>query len=55
MFNKTKQICNNCGKEIQVYEKSWVLIPYPAKGMVNAQKLIELEGKLYCKSCIEVK
>ncbi|WP_193648922.1 hypothetical protein [Bacillus cereus] len=55
MFKSKKQNCKSCGKEINVYEKAWVLMPFPAKGLVNPQKLIEFEGQLYCKECVVVK
>ncbi len=55
MFKSKKQNCKSCGKEINVYEKAWILIPFPAKGLVNPQKLIEFEGELYCKECVAIK
>ncbi len=29
-------------------------MPFPAIGMTNMKKYIELEGKVYCNSCIQI-
>lgn len=55
IFKSKKQNCKSCKKEINVYEKAWMLMPFPTKGLVNPQKLIEFEGKLYCKECVIIK
>ncbi|PEB50250.1 hypothetical protein CON65_19125 [Bacillus pseudomycoides] len=54
MFRKKPILCKSCGKEIETYEKSWIYMPLPASGMTNIKKYIELEGEVYCGSCVEV-
>ncbi|MBE7121531.1 hypothetical protein [Bacillus cereus] len=54
MFQKKPILCKSCGKEIQTYEKAWIHMPFPASGMTNIRKYIELEGKIYCSSCIQI-
>ena len=29
-------------------------MPFPANGMTNMKKYIELEGQIYCSSCVEI-
>ncbi|AIM08686.1 hypothetical protein BAHan_5270 [Bacillus anthracis] len=29
-------------------------MPLPANGMTNIKKYIELEGEVYCSSCIQI-
>ncbi|EJQ35941.1 hypothetical protein IEC_03963 [Bacillus toyonensis] len=29
-------------------------MPFPASGMTNMKKYIELDGEVYCKSCIQI-
>lgn len=52
MFSK-KNHCKCCKKEIKVYEKVWIHMPFPSKGLVNPQKLIEWEGNLFCEKCVK--
>ncbi|OUM49759.1 hypothetical protein BW425_06155 [Bacillus pseudomycoides] len=47
-------MCRSCGKEIQTYEKAWVHMPFPPSGMTNMKKYIELDGEVYCGSCVGV-
>ncbi|PFV79697.1 hypothetical protein COL05_16260 [Bacillus sp. AFS059628] len=54
MFKKKPILCKSCGKEIQTYEKAWIHMPFPASGMTNIRKYIELDGHIYCSSCIEI-
>ncbi|MBH0348374.1 hypothetical protein PDK24_21075 [Bacillus cereus] len=54
MFKKKPILCKSCGKEIQTYEKAWIHMPFPSSGMTNIRKYIELEGHIYCSSCIEI-
>lgn len=54
MFLKKPTLCKSCGKEIETYEKAWIHMPLPASGMTNIKKYIELEGEVYCSSCVEV-
>ncbi|MDA1529805.1 hypothetical protein [Bacillus cereus group sp. TH260-2LC] len=54
MFQKKPTVCKSCQKEIQTYEKAWIHMPLPANGMTNIKKYIELEGEVYCKSCIQM-
>ncbi|KMQ07403.1 hypothetical protein TU68_06855 [Bacillus cereus] len=39
---------------MQTYEKAWIHMPLPANGMTNIKKYIELEGEIYCSSCVEI-
>lgn len=54
MFRKKPTLCKSCEKEIQTYEKTWIHMPFPASGMTNMKKYIELDGEVYCGSCIQV-
>lgn len=54
MFQKKPTVCKSCEKEIQTYEKAWIHMPLPANGMTNIKKYIELEGEVYCSSCIQI-
>ncbi|MBD5795120.1 hypothetical protein BHU24_02940 [Bacillus pseudomycoides] len=54
MFRKKTTICRSCGKEIQTYEKTWIHMPFPPSGMTNMKKYIELDGEVYCGSCVGV-
>ncbi|HDR4420707.1 TPA: hypothetical protein QCP59_001477 [Bacillus cereus] len=54
MFKKKPILCKSCGKEIQTYEKAWVHMPFPANGVTNMKKYIELDGEVYCNSCIQI-
>ncbi|MED0967874.1 hypothetical protein [Bacillus paramycoides] len=54
MRDKKPTVCQSCKKEIQTYEKAWIHIPFPASGMTNMKKYIELDGEVYCSSCIQV-
>lgn len=54
MLHKKPTICKSCEKEIQTYEKSWIHMPFPASGMTNMKKYIELVGEVYCSSCIQM-
>ena len=29
-------------------------MPFPASGMTNMKKYIELDGEVYCSSCIQI-
>ncbi|OOR70918.1 hypothetical protein BLX06_33740 [Bacillus cereus] len=55
MFRNKDTNCVHCNKKISVHEKSWILMPYPTNGIANMQKVIELDGKVYCTSCITIK
>ena len=52
--SKKPTVCKSCQKEIQTYEKAWIHMPLPANGMTNIKKYIELEGEIYCSSCVEI-
>ncbi|MGE6540152.1 hypothetical protein [Bacillus luti] len=54
MFKKKPILCKSCQKEIQTYEKAWIHMPFPASGMTNIKKYIELEGEVHCNSCIQI-
>ncbi|ARV94804.1 hypothetical protein ORM80_12280 [Bacillus cereus] len=54
MFQKKPTLCKSCKKEIQTYEKAWIHMPFPASGMTNMKKYIELDGEVYYKSCIQI-
>ncbi|AIE81321.1 hypothetical protein DJ86_132 [Bacillus cereus ATCC 4342] len=54
MFLKKPILCKSCKKEIQTYEKAWIHMPFPASSMTNMRKYIELEGQVYCSSCVEI-
>ncbi|EEL32261.1 hypothetical protein U9K47_13185 [Bacillus toyonensis] len=54
MLHKKRTICKSCEKEIQTYEKSRIHMPFPASDMTNMKKYIELDGEVYCKSCIQI-
>ncbi|MFB5251310.1 hypothetical protein ACE38F_13065 [Bacillus mycoides] len=54
MFRKKPILCKSCEKEIQTYEKAWIHMSFPASGMTNIRKYIELDGEVYCSSCIQV-
>ncbi|HGH7181816.1 TPA: hypothetical protein ACJMKL_004039 [Bacillus luti] len=54
MFRKKPILCKSCQKEIQTYEKSWIHMPFPASGMTNMKKYIELEREVHCHSCIQI-
>ncbi|GLV62803.1 hypothetical protein Bmyc01_14730 [Bacillus mycoides] len=54
MFHKKPTVCKSRAKEIQTYEKSWIHMPFPASGMTNTKKYIEVEGEVYCNSCIQI-
>ncbi|MEH6931162.1 hypothetical protein [Bacillus sp. JJ783] len=54
MFRKKPILCKLCEKEIQTYEKTWIHMPFPASGMTNMKKYIELDGEVYCSSYIQV-
>ncbi|HDR6312762.1 TPA: hypothetical protein QCU60_004760 [Bacillus cereus] len=54
MFQKKPILCKSCKKEIQTYEKAWIHMPFPASGMTNMKKYIELEGEVYCNSYIQI-
>lgn len=55
MFRKKPILCKSCEKEIQTYEKAWIHMPLPATGMTNIRKYIEIEGEIYCSSCVTAK
>ncbi|WP_318582712.1 hypothetical protein [Bacillus paranthracis] len=52
--SKKPTVCKSCQKEMQTYEKAWIHMPLPANGMTNMKKYIELDGEVYCKSCIQI-
>ncbi|KEK24574.1 hypothetical protein [Bacillus gaemokensis] len=54
MFRKKPILCKACDKEIETYEKAWIHMPFPASGMTNIKKYIELEGEVYCSACAGV-
>ncbi|WP_436865437.1 hypothetical protein [Bacillus fungorum] len=54
MFRKKPTLCKSCQKEIQTNEKAWIHMPFPASGMTNIKKYIELNGEVYCSSCIQI-
>ncbi|CAM3960511.1 hypothetical protein CN575_11200 [Bacillus wiedmannii] len=54
MFQKKPILCKSCKKEIQTYEKAWIHMPFPANSMTNMKKYIELDGEVYCSSCIQI-
>ena len=54
MFRKKPTLCKSCEKEIQTYEKAWIHMPLPAKWHDEYKKYIELEGEVYCSSCIQI-
>lgn len=54
MFQKKPTLCKSYKKEIQTYEKAWIHMPFPASGMTNMKKYIELDGEVYCSSCIQI-
>ncbi|MGW5953633.1 hypothetical protein [Bacillus mycoides] len=54
MFRKKPILCKSCEKEIQAYEKACIHMPFPASGMTNMKKYIELDVEVYCSSCIQV-
>ncbi|MEV5109591.1 hypothetical protein MRBLBA3_001553 [Bacillus sp. LBA3-1-1.1] len=54
MFRKKLILCKSCEKEIQTYEKAWIHMPFPASGMTNMRKYIELDGEVYRSSCIQI-
>ncbi|WP_242268615.1 hypothetical protein [Bacillus cereus group sp. BfR-BA-01352] len=54
MFQKKPILFKSCEKEIQTYEKAWIHMPFPTNGMTNMKKYIELDGEVYCKSCIQI-
>ncbi|MDH4423722.1 MULTISPECIES: hypothetical protein [Bacillus] len=54
MFQKKPILCKSCEKEIQTHEKAWIYMPFPTSGLTNMKKYIELEGKTYCNSCIQI-
>ncbi|PFL73492.1 hypothetical protein [Bacillus anthracis] len=54
MFQKKPTVCKSCQKEIKTYEKAWIYMPFPASGITNMKKYIELDGEVYCKSCIQI-
>ncbi|HDX9613214.1 TPA: hypothetical protein ROY01_004333 [Bacillus toyonensis] len=54
MFQKKPTVCKSCQKEIKTYEKARIHMPFPASGMTNMKKYIELDGEVYCGSCIQV-
>ncbi|PDY24210.1 hypothetical protein [Bacillus nitratireducens] len=54
MFRKKPPLCKSCEKEIQTYEKAWIHMPFPASDMTNMRKYIELDGEVYCSSCIQI-
>ncbi|PFL64604.1 hypothetical protein COJ27_11175 [Bacillus cereus] len=54
MFQKKPILCKSCEKEIQTYEKVWIHMPFPASCKTNMKKYIELDGEVYCSSCIQI-
>ncbi|PEX91722.1 hypothetical protein [Bacillus cereus] len=54
MFRKKPILCKSCEKEIKTYEKAWIHMPFPANGMTNIRKYIELESEVYCSACIQI-
>ena len=54
MFRKKPILCKSCEKEIQTYEKAWIHMPFPASGVINMRKYIELAGEVYYSSCIQI-
>lgn len=54
MFQKKPTVCKSCQNEIKTYEKAWIHMPFPASSMTNMKKYIELDGEVYCSSCIQI-
>ncbi|MDE7553059.1 hypothetical protein CN315_24430 [Bacillus cereus] len=52
--SKKPTVCKSCQKETKTYEKAWIHMSFPANGMTNIKKYIELDGEVYCSSCIQI-